>query len=237
MGKNLIQQARGRGSLTFRVRPIAYRYRISYPRLDLRGKGKIIKLLNSPAHSAPLAKIQIEKEIFYVPAADGIYEGKEIMIDEKREGNKTENGDISKLKDMPIGTNIFNIEVSPGSGGKFVRSSGCYGVISGKDENGVELLINRRKLRLNGNCRAIIGIVAGEGRTIKPLMKAGKRYHMMKAIGRKWHRTSAIKMNAIDHPFGGGRGKRIKSKIAKRNAPAGAKVGHIRPKRTGRKKK
>ena len=59
---------------------------------------------------------------------------------------------------------------------------------------------------------------------------------MMKAIGRKWHRTSAVKMNAVDHPFGGGRGKRIKSKIAKRNAPAGAKVGHLRPRRTGRKK-
>ena len=58
----------------------------------------------------------------------------------------------------------------------------------------------------------------------------------MLAKGRKWHRTSAIKTNAIDHPFGGGRGKRIKSKIAKRNAPPGAKVGHIRPSRTGRKK-
>ena len=45
-----------------------------------------------------------------------------------------------------------------------------------------------------------------------------------------------IKTNAIDHPFGSGRGKRIKSKIAKRNAPAGAKVGLIRPRRTGRKK-
>ncbi|MDD5741714.1 MAG: 50S ribosomal protein L2 [Candidatus Nanoarchaeia archaeon] len=237
MGKSLIQQARGRGSLTFRVRPIAYRYRISYPRLDSKGKGKIISLLNSPAHSAPLAKIQIEKEIFYVPAADGVYEGKEIMIDEKREGDKPENGDILRLKEIHVGANIFNIEVSPGSGGKFVRSSGCYGIILNKDENGVEVLINRRRLRLNENCRAIIGIVAGQGRTIKPLIKAGKRYHMMKAIGRKWHRTSAIKMNALDHPFGGGRGKRIKSKIAKRNAPAGAKVGHIRPRRTGWKRK
>jgi ribosomal protein L2 len=44
-------------------------------------------------------------------------------------------------------------------------------------------------------------------------------------------------MNAIDHPFGCGRGKNPKSKIAKRNAPAGAKVGHLRPRRTGRKKK
>jgi len=44
-------------------------------------------------------------------------------------------------------------------------------------------------------------------------------------------------MNAIDHPFGSGRGKRIKSKVSKLNAPPGRKVGHLRPRRTGRRKK
>ena len=237
MGKNLTQQARGKGSLTFRVRPKAYRYRISYPKLSSIGKGKIISLLNSPAHSAPLAKVQIEKEIFYIPAANGVYQGQEIRIDEKREGNTFETGDILKLKDIPIGTRIFNLESSPGSGGKYIRSSGCYGIILNKDKNGVEIMMNKRKLRLHENCRAVIGVIAGEGRITKPLVKAGKRHHIMLAKGRKWHRTSAVKTNAVDHPFGSGRGKRIKSKIAKRNAPPGAKVGHLRPRRTGRKKR
>jgi large subunit ribosomal protein L2 len=71
---------------------------------------------------------------------------------------------------------------------------------------------------------------------MKPIIKAGKKYHMMTSKGRKWHRTSPVKVNAVDHPFGGGRGKRIKSKIAKRNAPPGKKVGHLRPSRTGKKK-
>ena len=97
------------------------------------------------------------------------------------------------------------------------------------------MIVKRRKIRLNKNCRAVIGVVAGDGRKLKPLIKAGKQFHRMKAIGRKWHRTSAVKVNAVDHPFGSGRGKRIKSKIAKRNAPPGLKVGHIRPRRTGRK--
>jgi len=236
MGKRITQQARGKGSLTFRVRPIAYRYRITYPKLDASGKGKIIKLLNSPAHSSPLAKIQIKDEIFYVPASGGVYEGKEISINEKKEG-KIENGDILMLKDIPAGTNIFNIESFPGSGGKFIRTSGCYGIVSARDEKGIEIMVGKRKLKLNENCRAVIGIVSGEGRVKKPLVKAGKRYHMMKAIGRKWHRTSPIKVNAVDHPFGSGRGKRIKSKIAQRNAPPGAKVGHIRPRRTGWRRK
>ena len=229
MGKTIVSQARGHGSLTYRVRRRAYRYKITYPTLDAKGIGKIIKLLNSSGHSAPLAKISIADELFYVPAADGLFEGQEISIDE----GKIQKGNILKLKDIPAGTKVFNIEFVPGKGGKLIRSSGCFAIVMNSDKEGVEILIKRRKLKLNENCRAIIGVVAGDGRVSKPLVKAGKKHHIMKSKGRKWHYTSAIKTNAVDHPFGSGRGKRIKSKIAKRNAPPGAKVGHIRPSRTG----
>jgi len=86
---------------------------------------------------------------------------------------------------------------------------------------------------LQGKHRA----AAGAGRKDKPLLKAGKRFYAMKARGRKWHFTSKVKVNAVDHPFGSGRGKRIKSKIAKRNAPPGKRVGHLRPRQTGGKSK
>ncbi len=237
MGKRITQQARGKGSLTFRVKPKAYRYKVGYPKLNTSGKGKIIKLFNSSAHSCPLVKIKIGKEIFFSPAASGTYEGQEIMINEKREGEKLEAGDILKLKDILPGTKVFNIESIPGFGGKYLRSSGCSALIFGGNQKFVEIVINRRKIKLNENCRASVGIAAGEGRLIKPLIKAGNKHHLMKSKGRKWHRTSPIKVNAIDHPFGGGRGKRIKSKIAKRNAPPGKKVGHLSPSRTGRKKR
>jgi len=45
----------------------------------------------------------------------------------------------------------------------------------------VEIVIKRRKLNLNKDCRATIGIAAGEGRLIKPLIKAGKTHHIMKS--------------------------------------------------------
>jgi large subunit ribosomal protein L2 len=231
MGKRITQRARGKGSFTFRVRKKAYIYRITYPKLSSLGKAVILKLINSRAHSCPLAKFKIGSEIFYTPAFNGAYEGQEINI-----GNEIKDGNIVMIKDISTGTKVFNVEQFPGSGGKILRTGGSYGLIMNKDKAGVELLIKRRKLILNENCRAIIGVASGDGRLIKPLVKAGKRYHMMKAIGRKWHRTSPIKTNALDHPFGGGRGKRIKSKIAKRNAPPGRKVGHIRPRRTGRVK-
>ena len=236
MGKRITQQARGKGSLTFKVRPRAYRYKVSYPKLNASGNGKIIKLFNSLGHSAPLIKVKIEKEVFMIPAASGIYEGQEIMINEQRESKVPEIGDILKLNDIPQGTNVFNIEIVPGAGGKYLRSAGCFASVLVKDEKTVEIAINRKKIKLNKNCRATIGSAAGEGRLMKPIIKAGKKHHMMLSKGRKWHRTSPVKVNAVDHPFGGGRGKRIKSKIAKRNAPPGKKVGHLRPSRTGRKK-
>ena len=106
-------------------------------------------------------------------------------------------------------------------------------LIQKKDKIMDKQLNKRRRIRLNPECRAIVGIVSGSGRALKPLVKAGKQHHRMLSRGKKWHRTSAIKTNAVDHPFGSGRGKRIKSKIAQRNASPGQKVGHIRPKRTG----
>ncbi len=235
MGKTITQQARGHGGPAFRVRGKAYIYRIGYCPLYVKGRGKIISLINSSAHSSPLMKVKIQDSEFFSPAPEGIYEGQEISIDEEKAVEKgiAENGAILRLKDMPIGTKVFNIELVPGKGGKIMRGSGCSAMVVTKDKDGVEILIKRRRIRLNENCRACVGVAAGSGRIMKPLVKAGKRWHMMKAIGRKWHRTSPIKTNAVDHPFGSGRGKRIKSKIAQRNAPPGAKVGHIRPSRTG----
>jgi len=231
MGKRVTQRARGKGGPAFTVRRNAYRYRITYPSLTSDGNAKIVKLFNSPAHSAPLVKIMFGKETFITPAANGVYEGQEIKI-----GSEIKEGNIVRLKDIPSGTRVFNIEKSPGSGGKYLRSSGISGIVMNRDGNQIEILIRRKKMKLDENCRATIGAAAGGGRMMKPIPKAGKRHHMMKARGRKWHRTSAIKTNAVDHPFGSGRGKRVKSKIAKRNAPPGAKVGLIRPRRTGRKK-
>jgi large subunit ribosomal protein L2 len=230
MGKTIIQQARGHGSKTYQVRPRAYIYRIGYPELNAVGKAKIIKLVNSPAHTAPLAKMEINGKTFFNVAAQGVYEGQELEVST----TTASPGNILALKDIPTESTVFNIEISPGDGGKIGRTGGNSAMILRKDNGRVTLLLSSKKeVNLNQNCRATIGVAAGQGRKIKPVVKAGKKWHMMKARNKLWPRTSALKFNAVDHPFGGGRGKRIKSKIAKRNAPAGAKVGHLRPSRTG----
>ena len=230
MGKNIISQARGHGGPAYRARKRAYRFTIGYPIKE--GKAKILDLIHSPGHSAPLIKLVIDNEVFYNPAFNGAFVGQEITI-----GKDRQVGSLTLLKNLAIGTKVYNIERNPGDGGKMIRAGGCSSMINKRHLNnkiGI-LMPNKREVILSGDCRATIGEIAGSGRKLKPFITAGRKYYRMKSRNKLWPRTSAVKMNAVDHPFGSGRGKRIKPKIAKRNAPAGNRVGHIRPRRTGRR--
>ncbi|MFZ5955002.1 MAG: 50S ribosomal protein L2 [Nanoarchaeota archaeon] len=230
MGKSIIQQARGHGSSVYRVKKRAFQIKPRYP-ANINEEFEIIKLINSPAHSAPVAKLKAGKEIFFNIAAEGIYEGQKIKIGKDK-------GDISFLKDLEIGTRIFNIELKPGDGGKLVRSGGSYATVLNKSKGIIRIELPSKKVKeFDENCKCTIGTIAGKDRLDKPILKAGKMFYIKKSKSKKWPLTSAVKVNAIDHPFGSGRGKRIKSKIAKKNAPAGRRVGLLRPRRTGRTKR
>ncbi len=232
MGKRIIQQRRGRGTSTYRVSKKAFRYKLQFPK-SLVGEGEVVKLINSAAHTAPIAKIKAKEKIFYIPAFKKMVEGQKIQF----EGKEIKDGNILKLKDIPVKTKIYNIEVRPGDGGKLIKSGGSYAVLNRIVGDSIFVLMpSKKEKKFNKDCRVVIGVIAGQGRLDKPVMKAGKKYHIKKSKSKLWPRTSAVKMNAIDHPFGSGRGKRIKSKIAKRNAPPGRKVGLIRPRRTGKRK-
>lgn len=232
MGKRIIQQRRGRGTSTYRVSKRAFRYKIGYPQ-KAEGEGTVVKIFNSAAHSAPLAKVAYSKGSFYIPAFKKMVEGQKIKLS----GTDIKDGNIVKLKDVPVKTNIYCVESRLGDGGTFINTGGNWGVINrvvGK--NILVTMPSKKDKKFNEECRAIIGRVAGAGRLDKPVIKAGKKHYIKKAKSKLWPRTSAVKMNAIDHPFGSGRAKNVKSKIAKRNSPPGKKVGLIRPKRTGHRK-
>src|SRR3989344_3433804 len=178
MGKRIISQARGKGSLTYRVRKKAFIFRISYPR-HLGGEGKVIKLVNSAGHSTPLAKIKNgdAEETFFIPAFKGMVEGDEIKYN-----NEINAGNILALKDIPVKTQIYNIESRPFDGGKFVKTGGSSATINrviGKDI--FVMMPSKKEKKINPDCRATIGVIAGDGRTDKPFMKAGKRYHLKKS--------------------------------------------------------
>ena len=231
MGKRIIQQARGHGSMTYQAKKKAFVYRIQYPK-KLEGEGTVVKILNSSAHSAPLAKVIYSEGSFYIPAFKGMVEGQKISFEKE-----IKDGNILPLGKIPAKTSVYCIESRPGDGGKFIKTGGNTAVVTRiVGENILVLMPSKKEKSFNSKCRAIIGRIAGHGRLEKPIVKAGKMHYIKKAKNKLWPRTSAVKVNAIDHPFGSGRGKNIKSKIAKRNAPAGRRVGLIRPRRTGKQK-
>ncbi len=231
MGRRIIQQKRGKGSPTYRVRKAAYSVKPHYPSKECFGE--VIKLINIAGHSAPLALIKTNQGTFFNMAVKGLEIGQKISVGKNAE---LKNGNILALSEIPVGSQICNIELIPFDGGKMVRTSGCSAVLVRKDEKYAYVLMPSKKEKaFKIEARATLGTIAGEGRTEKPFVKAGKKWHLMKARNKLYPRTSPIKMNVVDHPFGGGRGKNMgKSGIAPRWAPPGRKVGLIRAKKTGR---
>lgn len=229
MGKNLIQQRRGKGSSTFRAPGFRYLGRAEHPKEGVIGK--VEDLLHSQGHSAPLMVVKYENEYNLAIAPDGIRVGEKI-------GKEIEKGGTFQLGEIPEGTPIFNIESSPGDGGKYVRSSGTAARIVSKSKDKVIVrLPSKKQKEFSSQCRATIGTIAGSGRTEKPLLKAGTKHYKMKAKNKIWPSVSGTSMNAVDHPFGGtsssNKGRPTQSS---RLAPPGRKVGKIAPRRTGKKR-
>lgn len=196
--------------------------------------GVVMDILHSTGHTAPIARVMFGSDESLLIARHGLKTGDMIQHGEDAE---LKEGNILSLKIIPEGTTIFNIESKPGDGGKFVRSSGTFARVQSKLGGKIQVMLPSRKIReFDPLCKASIGVVAGSGRTEKPFLKAGKRWHNRNALNKLYPRVSALAMNAVDHPFGGSRtSKKGKVTIARRNAPPGAKVGLIRPRRTGRK--
>ena len=237
MGKNLIQQARGKGGPRYRAPSFRYKGKSKYARYD--GKtltGEIIDLIHCPGHSAPLAQIEYDNgSKVLIQAPEGVRVGEKVEMGNDVDVKK---GNVMPLKNIPEGIDIYNIESFPGDGGKFVRSSGVSAKIITKMQKMVvvEMPSSKRKDFLP-ECRATIGIIAGSGRKEKPFLKAGTKYYAMKAKNKLWPIVSGVSMNAVDHPFGGSSSS-VKGgpTQASRNAPPGRKVGKIAPKQTGKKR-
>ena len=242
MGKRIISQRRGRGTATYRAHSFRWKAKVKHREYDNIEKngvlyGKVKDMLNCPGHSAPLAYVEYENgERLYLFAPEGLQTNSTIASGANAPLNI---GNTLPLRNLPEGSTVYNIEINPGDGGKLVRAGGTTARILSKSPDliTIELPSKKQKTFLPA-CRATVGVIAGSGKQEKPFVKAGVRHHAMRAKGKLYPRTSGVAMNAVDHPFGSGRGRHIgKSKIAPRFAPPGRKVGTISPRRTGRIKK
>lgn len=232
MGKNLIQQRRGRGTGRFRAPDFRYKGQI---KMLNKASYKIKKLVRCPGHSAPLIEAEYDdKTTSLLIAPEGVLQGKTYYIN----NGEANPGNIMTLKNIPEGTNVFCIEAKPGDGGKFVRGSGTSAKVVAKTKDTISILLPSKKQKtFHPECKAMIGIAAGSGRTDKPLLKAGKKHHIAKSKNQYYPIVSGSAMNAVAHPFGNKRSlRKSKARPAPNNAPPGRNVGMIRPKRSGKRK-
>ncbi|OYT66277.1 50S ribosomal protein L2 [Candidatus Bathyarchaeota archaeon ex4484_205] len=233
MGKRPIVRRRGRSPLFEapthrRVAPA------KYPEPSVRGKGVVVALHHDPGRGTPLAEILLEDNTrYFTIPSEGMYVGQEIEIGE---GAKLDIGSTLPLREIPEGVMVYNVERRPGDGGSLFRASGNYATVVGRTEEKIILKTTRgTQMTLHPNCRGSIGVAAGGGRTEKPFLKAGKRRALMYSRGRLYPRVRGVAMDAVYHPFGGGRHEHTgKPTTVSRKAPPGRKVGLISARRTGR---
>lgn len=241
MGKRLLQQRRGKGNIRWRV-PKKFKFSVNYPSMfsykDTIG-GQVLELVHDSTKSAPLAKVLLEdfSEIFII-APQNLRVGQWIEIGANA---AIKEGNILPLEKIPEGTQIYNIELQPGDGGKIVRASGTFAqVVSQEKRVGLTYLLlpSKKIISVNNKSRATIGKISGFGRTEKPFTSAGEAYYKYKVKNKLYPIVKGVAMNPMEHPHGGGSHKHVgRPKTISRTAPPGRKVGSISAKKTGRKKR
>ena len=177
-------------------------YRIiefSQTRMDVPAKA--IALEYDPNRTAFIALIEYKDgEKQYIIAPQNFKIGDEIIFSEKTD---LKPGNRMRLKNIPVGTNVYNIEMEQGRGGKVVRSAGSSAQILAQDGDYTNLKMPSTEIRkFKGECFASVGMVSNPENRFYRIGKAGKS----RMKGRRPHvRGSA--MNPVDHPHGGGEGR------------------------------
>ena len=153
---------------------------------------------NRTAFIALLAYADGEKR--YILAPQGLQVGQTII---SGDSVAPELGNALMLKNMPLGTNVHNVEMQPGQGGILVRSAGTSAQLSNKETKYAVLKMPSGELRkVLINCYGTVGVTSNSDHSLESMGKAGRN---------RWKgirpRTRAVAMNPVDHPMGGGEGR------------------------------
>ena len=178
------------------------RYRIIDFKRDKDGiPAKVARLEYDPNRSAYIALLKyVDGEKRYILAPNKIKIGETLMSGEKAD---IKPGNSLKLKDIPVGTIVHNVELQPGKGGQIARSAGVMAQILAKEDKYVHLKMPSGEVRLiRRECKATIGQVGNIEHENITIGKAGRN----KWLNRRPH-VRGVVMNPHDHPHGGGEGK------------------------------
>ena len=164
--------------------------------------GKVASIEYDPNRSARIALISYaDGEKRYILAPEGLLVGHTVMSGPQAEPRP---GNCLPLTNIPAGLAIHNIELVPNTGGKLVRAAGRSAMLSAKEGHWAFVILPSGEMRrININCRATVGTIGNADHNAVRWGKAGRTRHK----GRKSHSRGSA-MNPIDHPMGGGEGRR-----------------------------
>ena len=178
------------------------RYRIVDFRRDKDGViAKVDSIQYDPNRSARIALLHYrDGEKRYILAPDGLTAGDHV---ESGADSPPDLGNALPLRNIPLGTEVHNVELLPGRGGAMCRSAGSSARLLAREGDWAQLSLPSGEIRrVPSKCRATIGKVGNPEHMAVRLGKAGRK----RWLGRRPH-VRGTAMNPIDHPHGGGEGR------------------------------
>lgn len=197
--KNSGRNAQGKITVRHRGGGVKKKYRLVDFKM-LSGTYEVKTIEYDPNRTGRIALCEDEagKKI-YILAPEGLKVGKTLKFGEEANVSR---GHRRALKDLPVGTLIYNIEVRPGQGGKLVRSAGSAGQLLAKEGELVQVKLPSGEIRkVAGDCLASVGVVSNADHQNIKIGKAGR----VRKMGRR-PQVLGKSMNPVDHPHGGGEG-------------------------------
>jgi len=178
------------------------KYRIiEFGEKRMPSRAKVLALEYDPNRTCYIALIEYtDGGKAYILAPQGLKAGDEIVYDEK---TPVSPGNRMRLKNIPVGTFVYNVELVPGEGGKIARAAGASCQVFAQEEKYTQLKLPSTEIRKVFNeCFASVGELSNPQHRFEKLGKAGRS--RLKGI-RPTVRGSA--MSPVAHPHGGGEGK------------------------------
>ncbi|KAF9764045.1 60S ribosomal protein L8 [Nosema granulosis] len=207
-----------------------------YPAISELTEGVVVDLVHERGRGAPLAHIKFNGETFSMVATEGMFTGQKILIGDNA---PIQNGNITKLKNVPEGVAVHSVEYDYTDGGCVAMTGGCFSLVVNHKRESNETVLklpSGLKKTFGGESRCVVGLVSGGGIKEKPLLKASVAYFKAKAHGTKFPKVRCVAMNPVDHKWGGGNHQHIgrPSTISKK-APYAQQIGLVGARRTGRR--
>ncbi len=202
MSKTAGRNAQGHRSMRYMGGGHKKKYRVIDFKRNKKGiEAKVQTIEYDPNRSAFIALVEYtDGEKRYIIAPQGLQVGASVL---SGDAVAPEIGNALQLKNMPLGTNVHNIEMQPNQGGKLARSAGSSAQLNAKEEKYAVLKMPSGELRrVLINCYATVGVVSNSDHNLQTMGKAGRN---------RWRgirpRNRGVAMNPVDHPMGGGEGK------------------------------